>query len=305
MTLQQIYYAIVVSEVGSINKSAEQLYITQPSLTSSIKALEKEIGITIFLRTRKGITVTAEGIDFLQYARQVYQQYEILCQRYADKASIKHKFGVSTQHYSFAVQAFVETVKQFGTLKFEFALRETKTMEVITDVGTMKSEIGIIYLSDYNRKVVTRMLKEYHLKFFELMDCRAYVYLYKHHPLAKEKSIRFSQLADYPCLSFEQGEQSSIYFAEEILSDMEYLRTIRTTDRATMLNLMKGLDGYTLCSGIICENLNGSDYVTVPFEEDEYTHNSVMTIGYIMKDGFTPNEIAQVYIRQLEQYKTT
>ncbi len=163
MTLQQIYYAIVVSEAGSINKAAEQLYITQPSLTSSIKSLETEIGINIFLRTGRGMTVTPEGTDFLQYARQVYQQYEILSQRYSDKTNIKHKFGVSTQHYSFAVQAFVETVKRFGTLRFEFALRETKILEVITDVGTLKSKVGIIYLSDYNRKAIMKMLKEQHL----------------------------------------------------------------------------------------------------------------------------------------------
>ncbi|MBR2176461.1 MAG: LysR family transcriptional regulator [Clostridia bacterium] len=302
MTLQQIYYAITVSEEGSMNRAAEKLYITQPSLTSSIKSLEAEIGINIFLRTGRGMSVTPEGTDFLQYARQVYQQYEILEQRYSDKANIKRKFGVSTQHYSFAVQAFVETVKQFGTLQFEFALRETKTIEVISDVGTLKSEVGIIFLSDYNRRAIQKMMREYHLKFYRLIDCNAYVYLYKEHPLAKESSISLKQLEDYPCLSFEQGDQSSIYFAEEILSDKEYPRTIKTNDRATMLNLMRGLDGYTLCSGIICENLNGSDYITVPFKEDENNRNAVMSIGYILKEGALPSEIAEVYIEQLKAY---
>lgn len=285
-----------------MNRAAEKLYITQPSLTSSIKSLEAEIGINIFLRTGRGMSVTPEGTDFLQYARQVYQQYEILEQRYSDKANIKRKFGVSTQHYSFAVQAFVETVKQFGTLQFEFALRETKTIEVISDVGTLKSEVGIIFLSDYNRRAIQKMMREYHLKFYRLIDCNAYVYLYKEHPLAKESSISLKQLEDYPCLSFEQGDQSSIYFAEEILSDKEYPRTIKTNDRATMLNLMRGLDGYTLCSGIICENLNGSDYITVPFKEDENNRNAVMSIGYILKEGALPSEIAEVYIEQLKAY---
>ena len=285
-----------------MNRAAEKLYITQPSLTSSIKSLEAEIGINIFLRTGRGMSVTPEGTDFLQYARQVYQQYEILEQRYSDKANIKRKFGVSTQHYSFAVQAFVETVKQFGTLQFEFALRETKTIEVISDVGTLKSEVGIIFLSDYNRRAIQKMMREYHLKFYRLIDCNAYVYLYKEHPLAKESSISLKQLEDYPCLSFEQGDQSSIYFAEEILSDKEYPRTIKTNDRATMLNLMRGLNGYTLCSGIICENLNGSDYITVPFKEDENNRNAVMSIGYILKEGALPSEIAEVYIEQLKAY---
>ena len=302
MTLQQIHYAITVSEVGSMNKAAEKLFITQPSLTSSIKSLENEIGISIFLRTGRGVSVTSEGSDFLQYARQVYQQYDILEQRYSNKASIKRKFGVSTQHYSFAVEAFVETVKKFGTLQFEFALRETKTNEVISDVGTLKSEIGILFLSDYNNKVIKKMLKDNNLEFHKLIDCRAYVYLYKDHPLAGQESIGLDQLEDYPCLSFEQGDQGSIYLAEEILSDVEYLRTIKTNDRATMLNLMKGLNGYTLCSGIISEKLNSSDYITVPFKEDDSNRNTTMTIGYILKDGSIPSRIAEVYIEQLKAY---
>lgn len=285
-----------------MNKAAEKLFITQPSLTSSIKSLENEIGISIFLRTGRGVSVTSEGSDFLQYARQVYQQYDILEQRYSNKASIKRKFGVSTQHYSFAVEAFVETVKQFGTLQFEFALRETKTNEVISDVGTLKSEIGILYLSEYNNKVIKKMLKDNNLEFHKLIDCNAYVYLYKDHPLANKDSIGLDQLEDYPCLSFEQGDQGSIYLAEEILSDVEYLRTIKTNDRATMLNLMKGLNGYTLCSGIISEKLNSSDYITVPFREDDSNRNTVMTIGYILKDGSIPSRIAEVYIEQLKAY---
>ncbi|MBR2176584.1 MAG: LysR family transcriptional regulator [Clostridia bacterium] len=302
MTLQQIHYAITVAESGSMNKAAEILYITQPSLTSSIKALENETGISIFFRTGKGVTLTSEGIDFLQYARQVYQHYEILQQRYSDKANIKRKFGVSTQHYSFAVQAFVETVKQFGTLKYEFALRETKTLEVINDVGTLKSEIGILYLSDYNSRIIKKLLKENGLIFNKLVDCSAYVYLHKDHPLAKEESIGLEQLEDYSCLSFEQGDRSSFYLSEEILSDIEYPRTIKTNDRATMLNLMKGLHGYTLCSGIISEDLNSSDYLTVPFREDEENRNTIMTIGYIVKDGSLLSQIAEVYISQLKDY---
>ncbi len=302
MTLQQIYYAITIAEIGSMNKAAEQLFITQPSLTSSIKTLENEIGTRIFLRTGKGVSITAEGVDFLKYARQVYQQYEILEQRYSDKANIKRKFGVSTQHYSFAVQAFVETVKKFGTLKYEFAIRETKTLEVINDVGTLKSEIGIIYLSDYNSRIIKKLLRDNGLKYIKLIDCDAYVYLYKGHPLAGEKSIGLDQLADYPCLAFEQGDRSSFYLSEEILSDIEYPRTIKTNDRASMLNLMKGLNSYTLCSGIISENLNGSDYIAVPFREDEENRNTVMSIGYVVKEGSLPTQIGEEYINQLRIY---
>lgn len=285
-----------------MNKAAELLFLSQPSLTNAVKELEKEIGITIFLRSSKGVVQTNEGAEFLIYARQLYQQYELLKQKYGEKGSIKRKFGVSTQHYSFAVEAFVETVKQFDTLKFEFAIRETKTHEVITDVGQLKSEIGVIYLSAFNNKVIKKLLNDYGLEFHRLIECSAYVYLYKGHPLAKHKSIGMEQLKDYPCLSFEQGEMGSFFLAEEILSDAEYPRTIKTTDRATMLNLMRGLNGYTLCSGIISEELNGNDYIAVPFAEDSENRNSKMEIGYITKKYSTLGDIAQVYVSELKKY---
>lgn len=285
-----------------MNKAAELLYLSQPSLTNAVKELEKEIGISIFLRSSKGVVQTNEGAEFLMYARQLYQQYELLWEKYGEKGNIKRKFGVSTQHYSFAVQAFVNTVKKYDTSKFEFAIRETKTMEVITDVGQLKSEIGIIYLSSFNNKIIRKLLNDNGLEFTSLIKCDAYVYLYKNHPLAKEKSISMAQLEDYPCLSFEQGEKSSFYLAEEILSDNEYQRTIKANDRATMLNLMKGLNGYTLCSGIICENLNGDDYIAVPFAEDNDNHNSTMEIGYITKKYAIMSEIANVYISELKKY---
>lgn len=302
MTLQQIKYALTIAEAGSMNRAAEQLFISQPSLSSSIKELERETGITIFLRTSKGVVPTNEGSDFLMYARQVYQQYDLMTQKYSAQGGIKRKFGVSSQHYSFAVKAFVETVKKYDTLNFEFAMRETRTMDVINDVGTLKSEIGILYMDSFNRKIIEKMLDDNDLDFVPLINCRAYVYLWKNHPLAKEKSISLEQLRDYPCLSFEQGEHGSGFFAEEILSDNDYPRIIRSTDRATQLNLMVGLNGYTLCSGIICEELNGSDYAAVPFREDEANRNSVMEIGYIVKNRSMLSDIAETYIDEVKKY---
>lgn len=285
-----------------MNKAAETLFISQPSLTNAVKDLEKEVGISIFLRTSRGVIPTKEGEEFLLYARQLYQQYELIHEKYIETKNIKRKFGVSTQHYSFVVKAFVDTVKQFGTLNYEFAIRETKTFDVICDVGNFKSEIGLLYLNDFNRKVIEKMLDENDCEFKKLIDCDAYVYIWKNHPLADRKSISFDELKDYPCLSFEQGENGSFYFAEEILSTNEYQRTIKATDRATMLNLMVGLNGYTLCSGIICEELNGEDYIAVPFEADEDNPNSSMEIGYIIKKNTVPSQIGDVFIKELSRY---
>ena len=302
MTLTQLNYLITIAETKSLNKAAEQLYVSQPSLTNAIKELEKELGITLFYRSGRGVTLTNDGTEFLLYATQIYGQYESVLEKYGKGGSYKKKFGVSTQHYSFAVKAFVDMAKEFDMSKYEFALRETKTMEVISDVNTMKSEIGILYLSDFNRKAIEKLLKSYDLEFHHLVDCQAYVYIWKDHPLAKEASISFAQLNGYPCLSFEQGDNSSFYFAEEILSTNEYSQVIKANDRATMLNLMVGLNGYTLCSGIICEELNGNDFVAVPFRDDAQNPNSVMEIGYIVKKNTVRSKMGELYIEKLKEY---
>ena len=300
MTLQQLKYILAISETGSMNKAAEKLYISQPSLTSSVQDLERETGIKIFNRSGRGVTLTNDGAEFVQYARQVVGQFDILSEKYIGKGKVKKKFGVSTQHYSFAVKAFVDMVQEFDTAEYEFAIRETKTAEIISDVASMRSEIGIIYLNDFNRKAITKLLSSNGLKFHPLTNCKPYVYLWKGHPLAGESVITFDQLADYPCLSFEQGDKSTFYYAEEILSTNEYQRIIKANDRATMLNLMIGLNGYTLCSGIICEELNGSDYMAVPF--DCGNDNEVMEIGYITLKNVILSEMADIYIEELKQY---
>ena len=302
MTLQQLNYVITISECGSLNKAAEILYVAQPSLTGAVKELEKELGITIFNRSGRGVTLTNDGTEFLLYARQVYAQYKELLGKYGKAGNLKKKFGVSTQHYSFAVKAFVEMVKTFDTSKYEFAIRETKTKEVIDDVSTMRSEIGILYLSDFNRKALLKILSSQQLEFHSIIHCKPYVYLWKGHPLAKQKSITLPELQQYPCLSFEQGESSSFYYAEEILSTCEYPRIIKANDRATMLNLMIGLNGYTLCSGIICEELNGDDYLAVPFEAEDKAVDDTMEIGYIIRKNTLLSKMGRLYIEEIKKY---
>ena len=302
MTIQQLRYAVTISELGSLNKAAEVLYVAQPSLTSALQELERELGVTLFSRSGRGVTPTNDGTEFLHYARQVLQQYDNLLDKYGKGGSVKKKFGVSTQHYSFAVKSFVALVQRFGMEEYEFSIRETRTRDVIDDVWGGVSELGILYLSDFNRKPLEKLLRSNGLEFHPLTECSAYVYLWKGHPLAGKKSIRFEDLAEYPCLAFEQGGSGSFYFAEEILSTAEYPRLIHATDRATMLNLMVGLNGYTLCSGVICEELNGADYVAVPFETGGDDSGSRMEIGYITKKNMILSSMAELYVQELDRY---
>lgn len=297
MTLQQLKYALTIADCGSMNEAAKQLFISQPSLSETMKELETEIGLDIFLRSNRGIVITPEGEEFLGYARQVTEQFGLLQSKYIDK-KVKEKFSVSTQHYTFAVKAFVETVKQIGMEQYEFAVHETTTISVIENVKNFRSEIGVLYENDFNEKVLNKMFKENGLEFVELFSCDTFVYLWSGHPLAKQDVITMEELDEYPCLSFDQGKNNSLYLAEEMKSTYEYKRLIKANDRATLLNLMIGLNAYTLCSGIICEDLNGDDYKAVPLKETEK-----MRIGYIKRKGAKVSHIGELYIEELKKYK--
>ena len=297
MTLQQLRYVIEVAKTGSMNVAAKQLFVSQPSLSMAIRELENNVHISIFERTTKGVVITAEGEEFLGYARQIINQVELLEDKYIEAGQIKKKFGVSAQHYSFAVKAFVEMVKGFDMDKYEFAIREARTHDVIHDVVTGKSEIGILYTNDFNEKVLNKIFKDNQLEFVHLFTCEGYAYLWKNHPLAGKKVIALEELQDYPCLSFEQGDNNSFYFAEEILSTYDFKKTIKSNDRATNLNLMVGLNAFTLCSGIICEELNGSDYIAVKLAEEV-----TMDIGYIKRAHMNISEIGELYIEEIKKY---
>jgi DNA-binding transcriptional LysR family regulator len=297
MTLQQLRQIITIADVGSMNEAAKQLYVSQPNLSAVVREIEEEAGITIFLRSNRGIKVTPDGEEFLGYARQIIEQYALLEKRYLEQDS-KEKFSVSCQHYSFAVKAFVELVKEVGMAEYEFAIHETTTYQVIRNVHNFKSEIGILYLSDFNEAVLKQMFRENDLVFEPLQDCDTYVYLWKGHPLAGRKILSMEDLQEYPCLAFEQGSHSSFYLAEEMKSTYEYKKLIKGDDRATMLNLMVGLNAYTLCSGIISEELNGTDYAAIPLKESEK-----MTIGYLRHKGAKLSRLGEIYLDKLEHYQ--
>lgn len=301
MTLQQLRYVISIAETGSLGKAAEKLFVSQPSLTGAIKELEKELGFTLFHRTSKGMVLTADGAHFLPYARAVEGQYQNLEEEFGEGRKRKASFAVSTQHYSFAVKAFVEMTKRADVGEYELAIRETQTREVIRDVSGLRSEIGVIYLNESNRRPLLKLLDQEGLSFHHLIDCGAYVYLWKEHPLASRKAITLEDLRPYPCLAFEQGD-APFYFSEELMSTEKYSRLIHCCDRATVLNLMVGLNGYTLCSGIICEELSGMDYITVPFAAEDPLRDARMEIGYIDRRNNVHTALGLRYIEEMKKY---
>lgn len=297
MTLQQLKYVVTVAETGTITEAAGKLYISQPSLTNAIHELEREMQIVIFNRTNKGISLSKEGDIFLGYARQVLEQAEILEDKYKGEGSGKKQFCVSTQHYSFAVNAFVDLIKKYGQEEYDFSLRETQTYEIIEDVAKMRSEIGILFLNDFNEKVITKILKSNELEFHDLFVAKPHVFISRRHPLADRQIITNEELESYPYLSFEQGEHNSFYFSEEIFSTYERKKNIRVRDRATLFNLLIGLNGYTVCSGIIDKKLNGKDIIAVPLADEKD-----MRIGYITHRKGMISRLGNTYIEALKKY---
>ena len=297
MTLQQLQYAVTVASVGTITEAAERLYITQPSLTTAIRELEKEMNLTIFIRSNRGVAVSKEGEVFLGYARQILEQTELLKEKYTNERQWGRNFCVSTQHYSFAVNAFVELIKKYAGEEYDFNLRETQTYEIIEDVALMKSELGILYLDEENKSVITKTLREKELIFTPLFDAKPHVFISSEHPLAAKKTVDWDDLEPYPYLSFEQGEHNSFYYAEERYSRVLRKKNIRVRDRATLFNLLIGLNGYTVCSGVIDENLNGKNIIAVPLKEQ-----GMMQIGYICHKRAVLGRLASAYIEALKQY---
>ena len=296
MTLQQLKYVLAIADKGSINEAAKSLFISQPSLSNSIKELEQELQITIFVRTNRGMTLTNDGYEFIGYARQVIQQYEILEEKYIENKYAKKHFCVSTQHYGFATNAFISLIQKYGGDKYEFSIRETKTFEIIDDVKNLRSEIGIIYLSNYNKSVLQKIIRESNLKFLSLIKAKPHIFISENHPLASKKIVTLEDLDEYPCLSFEQGTYNSFYFSEEILSTRSIKKSIKISDRAAIFDFMVGLNGYTISSGMYpAYFLNGRKITSIPLDVDE-----VINIGVIVHKDITLSHLGEVYLQMLK-----
>ena len=300
MTLQQLKYIVTVAETGNITEAARRLFISQPSLTNAIRELETEMQITIFKRTNKGVTISDEGDMFLSYARQILEQASLLEEKFKNTDKQSPRFSVSCQHYSFAVNAFVDVIREFDANRYDFTLRETQTYEIIEDVSRLKSEIGILYTSSKNEEIILKLIKQNGLKFEELFVAKPHVFICANHPLADREVLDLKDLEEYPYLSFEQGEYNSFYFSEEILSTLDRNKNIKVRDRATLFNLVIGLNGYTVSSGVISKELNGENIIAKPLQVDEY-----MRVGIITQKNMPLSRYGQAYVEALKRHINT
>ena len=291
MTLQQLKYVIEVAERGSITEAAKSLFIAQPSLSAAIHDLEEETATTIFVRKSRGVLITPEGAEFLGYARQVVQQAALIEEKYIARQEVRQRFSVSTQHYSFTSSAFVELVRMHSDSAYEFTLREGKTYDTIQDVRNLRSEMGVIYQSTFNEAVISKTLREANLVFSELFAARPHIFVGRNNPLAGRESVSMNDLVPLPCLTYEQGDQNAFYFSEEILSTLNHDKSIKVTDKGTIIDLMVGTDGYTISSGICPSYLRGEDIISIPLQVDE-----MIRIGVITHKDYRPTALGQQYL---------
>ena len=291
MRIQQLQYLEKIVESGSINEAAKALFLSQPSLSNAIKELEQEMDLQLLVRQKSGVSLTNEGREFMIYARQILDQVKLMEAKYKQHTVRKQAFSVSAQHYAFVVHAFVDLIKQVDAEEYQFTLRETETQNILEDVMSFKSSLGILYLNKFNRQVLTKLFKEKKLKFTPLFKAKPHVFVCRDNPLAQKSSVKLRDLEDYPYLSYEQGQENSFYFAEEILSTLNRKMHIKVSDRATIFNLMVGLNGYTISSGIISSELNDDKIIAIPLEVDD-----MMTLGYLMPQQVEPSPITRKYL---------
>lgn len=297
MRIQQLQYLEKIAETGSMNEAAKQLYISQPSLTQAIKELEKEYQVQLFYRSKTGMTLTNEGREFINYARAILDQVNLLDTKYKSGTVRKQIFSVSAQHYAFVVHAFVELVKLLDGDEYDFTLRETSTQSTLEDVEKFRSEIGVIYLSHFNEPVLKNLLEEKELEFIPLFEAKPHVFVGRDNPLTEKESLKLEDLESYPYLSYVQGDTNSYYFSEEILSTLHRKKHIQISDRATIFNLMTGLNGYTISSGIISSKLNDDKIIAIPLEVEES-----MTLGYIKHKKISLSKMGTTYLELMKQH---
>lgn len=294
MRIQQLHYIVKIVETGSMNEAAKQLFITQPSLSNAVRDLEREMGIKIFIRNPKGITLTKDGVEFLSYARQILEQTALLEERYKSKDTNRELFSVSSQHYAFVVNAFVSLLKGADMSRYELFLRETRTYEIIDDVKNFRSEIGVLFLNSYNRDVLTKMFDDNRLTYTSLFQAHPHIFVSHDNPLANRDIVTMKDLEDFPYLSYDQGIHNSFYFSEEIFSQIPHTKSIVVSDRATLFNLLIGLDGYTIATGILNSNLNGDNIVSIPLDVED-----MIDIVYIRHEKANLSKMGERFIDYL------
>lgn len=299
MTLQQLRYLIAIANHGSISAAAHTLYVSQSSLSVAVRDIERETGVTIFERSNRGITLTSDGMELLGYARQVVEQADLMTQRYSGRggdSAQAQRLAITSQHYAFVVEAFLELSEQYEGDAYNFSLRETRTSEVIEDVRDFRSDLGVLYLSSFNESVIGHALEDANLSFNLLFTAQPHIFVNEAHPLAERSEVTLDDVAPYPRYAFEQGSANSFFYAEEPFAELPHDKRIAVSDRGTLSNLLAHHNGYTISTGVLSSEMH-TGIASVPLATKER-----MRVGYIVHNERQLSDLAQRYIEKLSLF---
>ena len=295
MTIQQCKYVLEIARIGSFSEAAKQLFIAQSSLSAAVKSLERELNIRIFERSNNGVYLTDDGSEFVRYAKEITAADELVARRYSAPHEAEKLF-IATQHYDFIADVFGNFVKNADAERYRYSIKEIETHNVIHEVETAYSDIGIIAIKDGDYDIMKRYLSKRNLSFTPLLEASPHVFFRRQHPLAWAEKLSSAELKDYPYVSYEQGEQTSSFFTEEMTDALYTDKHIEISDRATLMNLLLITDAYTVGTGIMPSALNKGDIVSIPLDSKEH-----YIIGYLLNDTRKLSPMTKRFIDHLEQ----
>ncbi|MBP3395766.1 MAG: LysR family transcriptional regulator, partial [Clostridia bacterium] len=295
MTIQQCKYVLEIARAGSFSEAAKQLFIAQSSLSISIKSLEQELNIRIFERSGNGVYLTDDGAEFVKYATEICENSDFVAERYSTR-HVQQKLYIATQHYDFIADIFGKLLKETITESYRFSIKEIETYNVIREVETAHSDVGIIAIKDGDYEIMRRYLGKKGLSFTPVLNVSPHVFFRRGHPLAGAAPLSAAALRKYPYVSYEQGEHTSSFFTEELMDVSSIDKHVEISDRATLMNVLMLTDAYTIGTGMMPSALNKGDIVSVPFESDAY-----YIIGYLLNQDRKISDMTKKFIAGVEE----
>ena len=295
MTIQQCKYVLEILKKGSFNEAAKTLYIAQSSLSAAVKSLESELNIKIFERSNNGVCLTSDGAEFVRYASQIIEQNDFILAKYKSEQRYQ-KLYIATQHYDFVADIFGKMLNTVTDDSYKISLIETKTYNVINDVENGYCDIGIIAIKNTDFDIMKRILINKKLNFTPLFKTSPHVFVRKKHPVCNQNILTYTQLMQYPFVSYEQGNHNVSFFTEEIMESIDVKKHIEISDRASLMNVLMTTDSYTIGTGIMPSALNEGKIISIPLESSSYYN-----IGYIFHTDRKCSDLTAHFINMLEE----
>ncbi len=298
MTLLQMSYLLETERCGSINRAAQSLFISQSALSNAIAEVERELGITVFHRSNRGITLTDEGRELLSQITPIVERSRKISRYYSErKAENRVHLSIAAQRYPFCVKAFVEFLRMVEEPRAEVRLKEMEMSAVIGEVSAQQSDLGIIFLSDLTEHFILRILQEKHLTFTPLVSLRPHVFMRKEHPLAGQQTVTMEQLRRYPSVAFTQAD-SNLNYAEEVVvgTAADFDQVVYVSDRATIYSVIAHTNCVSTGSGVLPEGFGHEQVIAVPLQSQQE-----MRLGYITLQGVPLSDKGQEFVEILRK----